>query len=160
MRKLQLQLHFLICQNLNCNHFGADSSIFSTAGSYGNAFEHSYTVESGNRLRVGAHMLKTRRSRRKRARFRGKWGLGAPPPKFPVHTPGPSPPPLLEDPPPLDFQVNPPPRPLAPPEERGGGRGVGGGGGGAEAPFTAKTSRFFGENALNASVSGFACRPF
>ena len=89
----------------------------------------------------------------KGARFRGKWGLGAPLPP-------------------------PPPRPLAPPppffwgagrvylkiqegggssRREGGGRGGGGpgvctgnlaGGGGAEAPFTAKTSPFFGENAL------------
>ena len=78
----------------------------------------------------------------KGARFRGKWGLGAPSPpqKFPVHTPGPPPPP----PPPPGFSVKPPP----PPRRGGGGEWPGVGGGGAEAPFTAKTNPFFGENAL------------
>ena len=85
---------------------------------------------------------------------RRKWLPRPPPlPKFPVHTPGPSPPPLkiLEDlapPQHLDFhRCNPPP----PPRRTLGlhwCKGSGVGGGGAEAPFTAKTSPFFGENAF------------
>ena len=88
----------------------------------------------------------------KGARFRGKWGSApsAPPP----------PSPLLEDP---------PPHPLAPaPPFSWGAVGVllkiPGAllkilGGGAEAPFTAKTSPFFGENALVSSVSQ-GCRSY
>ena len=77
----------------------------------------------------------------KGARFRGKWGLGAPPP-----TPGPSPPPTPGG-----------------PGERGGGEGQGcvrgiWGGAGAEAPFTAKTSPLFGENALSPGHLRFATR--
>ena len=84
----------------------------------------------------------------KGARFRGKWGLGAPsPPPNSPYTPLALPPPPALPPlsPPLDFQVSTPA-----PQKRGGGRGrgVGGGGGGAEGPFTVKTSPFFGENAF------------
>ena len=86
----------------------------------------------------------------KRARFRGKWGLGAPfpPPPSSPYTPLALPPSsLLEDPPPGIFSKKPAP----PPRRKGGrGRGAGGGRGGAEAPFTAKTSPFFGENAFTA----------
>ena len=78
----------------------------------------------------------------KGAHFHGKWGLGAP--KSP-YTPLP----------PLSWKTRPPPprifskTPTAPQEKGGGGRGEGPvGGGGAEAPFTAKTSPLFGENAL------------
>ena len=88
----------------------------------------------------------------KGARFRGKWGLGAPcpPPPNSPYTPLALPPPaLLEDPPPGIVSKT----PTAP----GRGRGVGGGGGrrGAEAPFTAQTSPFFGENALRATSTCF-----
>ena len=63
-----------------------------------------------------------------------------------THIPPPFPPPGR--PPPLGFSVKPTP----PPRRKGGGRGRGvGGGGGAEAPFTAKTSPFFSENAFNAN---------
>ena len=65
-----------------------------------------------------------------------------PPPKFPVHTPG-SPP--WKTPRPLGFSAKPPPPPR---RKGGGGEGPGVGGGGAEAPFTAKTSPLFGENAF------------
>ena len=67
-----------------------------------------------------------------------------PPPKFPVHTPGPPPPPLVEDPPPPGIFSK------TPTARRKGAGARGRGGGGAEAPFTAKTSPLFGENALRA----------
>ena len=81
----------------------------------------------------------------KGARFRGKWGLGAPCPPLPqiprTH------PPLLEDPPPGIFSKTP-----TDPRGKGGGAGARGrglgGGRGAEAPFAVKTSPFFGENAF------------
>ena len=86
----------------------------------------------------------------KGARFHGKWGLGAPSPppsKFPVHTLAPAAPsPGRPPPPPGIFSKTP-----TAPQEKGGGAGPGAGGvgvGGAEAPFTAKTSPFFGENAF------------
>ena len=71
-----------------------------------------------------------------------------PPPQIPRTHPWPSPPPsppfLLEDPPGIFSKT-----PTAPQEKEGvGGEGPGVGGGGAEAPFTAKTSPLFGENAL------------
>ena len=74
------------------------------------------------------------------------YGYIYPPPPNSPYTPlaPPSPSPGIP-PPPLAFSVKPPP----PAEEKGaGGQGPGVGGGGAEAPFTAKTSPFFGENAL------------
>ena len=82
----------------------------------------------------------------KGARFRGKRGLATPPPP----NPGPSPPPPLS-PGGRGFTEN--PRGGGVFQERGGEgqgrvRGIWGGEGGAEAPFTAKTSPFFGENAL------------
>ena len=89
----------------------------------------------------------------KGARFRGKWGLGAPFPPNSPYTPLALPPPLLEDPPPLGFSVKP-----RPPRKKGGrGRGAWGGGGVGEDPFTAKTSPFFGENAF--TISPFTVVP-
>ena len=84
----------------------------------------------------------------KGARFRGKWGLGPPPPPKSPYTR------LALPPRPLSWKTPPPPgifskAPTAPQEKGGGGgEGPGVGGGGAEAPFTAKTSPLFGENAL------------
>ena len=85
-------------------------------------------------------------------------GASSPPP---LQIP-PPPPPLTWETPPLGFSVKPPP----PPQNKGGagargrraggrGRGAGGwGGGGAEAPFTAKTSPLFGENAFKGHIQG------
>ena len=72
--------------------------------------------------------------------------LPPPPPNSP-YIPLAPPPPLLEDhPPPGIFSKT----PTAFQEKGGeGARGRGWGGGGAEAPFTAKTSPLFGENALS-----------
>ena len=77
----------------------------------------------------------------KGARFRGKWGLGPPPP-------GPSPRP------PGGFTENPGGGGSS---RRRGGEGCvqgiwGGGGGGAEAPITVKMRPLFGENALHAQA--------
>ena len=65
-------------------------------------------------------------------------------PRTPLAATAPPPSPLLEEPPPPPgiFSKTPTAR------KGGGGRVAGGGGGAAEAPFTAKTSPFFGENAL------------
>ena len=79
----------------------------------------------------------------KGALFRGKWGLDAPSPhpQIPRRHPRPLPPPLFVG----GFTENP---------TRGGGGplastgNLGVGGGGVEAPFTAKTSPLFGENAF------------
>ena len=72
-------------------------------------------------------------------------GVSAPPPpKFPVHAPGPLPPLSLS----WGLSVKPPP-----PPRRKGGRGRGAGGGpGAEASFTAKTSPFFGSKAAQNQI--------
>ena len=77
----------------------------------------------------------------KGARFRGKGGLGAPPAHpFSWAAVGV----LLKIPGGGGSSTVKPP----PPPKRKGGRGEVGGGGGAEAPFTLKTSPFFGENAF------------
>ena len=82
------------------------------------------------------------------AHFHGKWGLGAPspPPKFPVHTPGP---PLPGRPPPPGIFSKTP----TAPQKKGGGRGARGRGGGGgrrgpiyrenEPPFRRKRLRLF-----------------
>ena len=93
----------------------------------------------------------------KGARFRGKWGLGAPPP--PPH-PRPPPPPFLWGAVGVLLKIQ---GGGGLPGERGGGaRGVygelgGGGGGGAEAPFTVKNEPPFRRKRLqgNRIVQGW-----
>ena len=86
-------------------------------------------------------------SPQKGARFRGKWGLATSSPPPPPEAPRPAPPFLLG----AGFLLKIPWGGVLPGGVGGARvRGVYGefGGGGAEAPFTAKTSPFFGENAL------------